>query len=176
MRIFPSWFIRKLWLWAGWSARQKPDDGHNEQGNVFLMNLFCKRKRSAFQFISFPLPPLSPCSTWNLGIFNRDEFRLFSWWAKCASPFSSMFVPWENNLSLQLIPFLKVVVSSVRIMQRHNGHMTLNFQFTKYPRKGKNKMLFCHLFGSTKFKLWCLSMFFCFGMVYEIWIPIRACF
>uniref|UniRef100_A0A8C0ZAC1 pantothenate kinase n=2 Tax=Cyanistes caeruleus TaxID=156563 RepID=A0A8C0ZAC1_CYACU len=28
-----------------------------------------------------------------------------------------------------------VLVSSIRIMQRHNGYMTLNFQFTKYPRK-----------------------------------------
>lgn len=34
-------------------CQQKPDDGHNEQGNVFLMNLFYKRKRSLFQFISF---------------------------------------------------------------------------------------------------------------------------
>lgn len=39
-------------------CQQKPDDAHNEQGNVFLMNLFYKRKRSVFQFISFPPFPL----------------------------------------------------------------------------------------------------------------------
>lgn len=120
----------ETWWWTG----------HNEQGNVFLMNLFYKRNRSAFQFISFlpfPLPPLSSCSSWNPGILNRDEFRLFPWLAKCASPFCrclSTFSPflgpkiWQiHNLLRGLsVIWLKCIL---QWSEPRNGHRNYSFYF-----------------------------------------------